>query len=68
MTVERMTELFLLHVYLSSVPRDAVSNPNTVFTVDSGERINLIKMYERFKELQSDFMKPYVISNASKED
>ena len=33
-----------------------------------GNLINLKAMIDRFKELQNEFMKPYVISKTSKEE
>lgn len=64
MTVERMMELWLLRESLKELPEEMIGM-DTLDTSD-GKEINVKKMFERFTELQSEFVSPYVIDNPPK--
>ena len=64
MTVERMMELWLLRESLKEIPKEMLGK-DTLDTND-GKEINIKKMFERFTELQSEFVSPYVIDNPPK--
>lgn len=64
MIVERMMELWLLRESLKELPEEMVGK-DTLDTSD-GKKINVKKMFERFSELQSEFVSPYVIDNPPK--
>lgn len=66
MTVERLLELQRLNMILSILPKELMDKEQ-VEDAD-GNLINLKSMIDRFKELQNEFMKPYVISKASREE
>lgn len=66
MTVERLLELQQLNTILSVLP-EKFRNEEQLEDAD-GNLINLKAMVDRFKELQSEFMEPYVISKASREE
>lgn len=66
MTVERLLELQQLNIILSILPKELVDKEQVEDA--EGNLINLKAMVDRFKELQSEFMKPYVISKASREE
>lgn len=66
MTVERLLELQRLSMILSILPKELMDKEQ-VEDAD-GNLINLKAMIDRFKELQNEFMKPYVISKASREE
>ena len=64
MTVERMMELWLLRESLKELPEEMIGK-DTLDTSD-GKKINVKKMFERFTELQSEFISSYVIDNPPK--
>lgn len=64
MTVERMMELWHLRESLKELPEELIGK-DTLDTND-GKKINVKKMFERFTELQSEFVSPYVIDNPPK--
>lgn len=64
MTVERMMELWLLRESLKELPEEMIGK-DTLDTSD-GKKINVKGMFERFTELQSEFVSPYVIDNPPK--
>lgn len=66
MIVERLLELQQLNAVLSILPKKLI-NKEQIEDAD-GNLINLKAMIDRFKELQNEFMKPYVISKTSKEE
>lgn len=66
MTVERLLELQQLNIILSILPKELMDKEQVEDA--NGNLINLKAMVDRFKELQSEFMKPYVISKASREE
>lgn len=66
MTVERLLELQQLNIILSILPKELMDKEQVEDA--EGNLINLKAMVDRFKELQSEFMKPYVISKASREE
>lgn len=64
MTVERMMELWLLRESLKELPEEMLGEDT--LDADDGKEINVKKMFERFTELQSEFVSPYVIDNPPK--
>ena len=64
MTVERMVELWLLRESLKEVPQELLGKD--IVPTDNGRNLNLKKMFDRFTELQSEFIAPYVIDNPPK--
>ena len=66
MTVERLLELQQLNVILSIIPKELMDKEQ-VEDAD-GNLINLKAMTDRFKELQDEFMRPYVINKTSREE
>lgn len=64
MTVERMMELWLLRESLKELPEEMLGKDT--LDADDGKKINVKKMFERFTELQSEFVSPYVIDNPPK--
>lgn len=66
MTVERLLELQQLNAILSILPKELMDKEQVIDS--DGNLINLKAMIDKFKELQNEFMKPYVISKTSKEE
>lgn len=66
MTVERLLELQQLNAILSILPKELMDKEHV--TDSDGNLINLKAMIDKFKELQNEFMKPYVINKASREE
>lgn len=64
MILERMMELWLLRESLKEVPTEMLGQDT--LTTDNGRALNLKKMFDRFAELQSEFIEPYVIDNPPK--
>lgn len=64
MTLERMVELWLLTDTLRTIPEELLGKD--VLPTEDGRQLNLKKMFERFTELQSEFIEPYVIDNPLK--
>ncbi len=64
MTVERMVELWLLRESLKEVPQELLGKD--IVPTDNGRNLNLKKMFDRFTELQSELIAPYVIDNPPK--
>lgn len=64
MTLERMMELWLLKDSLKELPEEMLGK-DTLATSD-GKAIDVKKMFDRFTELQSEFVSPYVIDNPLK--
>lgn len=64
MTVERMAELWLLRESLKEVPQELLGKD--IVPTDNGRNLNLKKMFDRFTELQSELIAPYVIDNPPK--
>lgn len=64
MILERMMELWLLKESLKELPEEMLGK-DTLDT-DDGKKINVKRMFERFTELQSEFVSPYVIDNPPK--
>ena len=65
MIVEKMLELWLLRESLKEIPIEMLGEDT--LDADDGKKINVKKMFNRFTELQSEFVSPYVIDNPSKE-
>lgn len=64
MILERMMELWLLRESLKELPEEMLGKDT--LTTNDGNEINIKKMFERFTELQSEFVSPYVIDNPLK--
>lgn len=64
MTVERMMELWLLRESLKELPEEMLGEDT--LDADDGKEINVKKLFERFTELQSEFVSSYVIDNPPK--
>lgn len=64
MTIERMMELWLLRESLKELPAELLGKD--VISTNDGKAIDVKKMFNRFTELQSEFVNPYVIDNPPK--
>lgn len=64
MTLERMMELWLLTDNLRTIPTELLGEDT--LPAEDGKKLNLKKMFDRFTELQSEFIAPYVIDNPLK--
>lgn len=64
MTIERMMELWLLKESLKELPEEMLGKD--IISTNDGKAINVKKMFDRFTELQSEFVNPYVIDNPPK--
>lgn len=64
MILERMLEFWLLVDFLRRIPSEMLGDDE--IKTDTGDSLNLKKMFERFTELQSEFLAPYVIDNPPK--
>lgn len=64
MTIERMMELWLLRESLKELPQEMLGKD--IISTNDGNAIDVKKMFDRFTELQSEFVNPYVIDNPPK--
>lgn len=64
MTIERMMELWLLRESLKELSGEMLGKD--VISTNDGKAIDVKKMFDRFTELQSEFVNPYVIDNPPK--